>query len=95
MYNYAPSSFSNLWTKNAVNQGERPLRNADDLMLPYPRTELFRKSPQYTLPLEWNQMDDNKYNQTRATFKTAVKFKLLNEIFATIGEGVVGELLPI
>ncbi len=29
-YNYAPPSFLGIWTKNFVNQGERPLRNADN-----------------------------------------------------------------
>ncbi len=27
-YSYAPSSFSDIWTKNYINQGDRPLRNA-------------------------------------------------------------------
>ena len=93
-HRYAPISFGNIWIKNAVNQGERPLRNADELMLPYPRTELFKKSPLYTLPLEWNNMDYNKYNQVRPTFKTAVKFKLLNEILDTMGLGGMGALPP-
>jgi hypothetical protein len=92
-HGYAPDSFSNIWTKNAVNQGQRPLRNAEDFMMPNPRTELFKRSPLYTLPLEWNNMDENKYNHVRPTFKTAVKFKLLNEILDSISAGGVG-LLP-
>jgi hypothetical protein len=31
---YAPLSFHDIWTKNSVIQGERPLRNADDFQLP-------------------------------------------------------------
>jgi hypothetical protein len=27
-YNYAPSSFTGIWNKNIVIQGDRPLRNA-------------------------------------------------------------------
>jgi hypothetical protein len=63
-YNYAPSSFDDVWTKNYVIQGDRPLRNADDFTLPNPRTELFlKKLPlyEYTLPLEWNNLDATKY----------------------------------
>jgi hypothetical protein len=82
---YAPLSFHNTWTKNALNQGERPLRNADDYKLPIPRTELFKKSPLYTLPLEWNSMDDNKYIRNRTTFKTAVKYLLLAEVINNSG----------
>ena len=70
------------WT---TNQGDRPLHDAGDYLLPNPRTKLFKKSPLYTLPLEWNNMDDNKYIQNKTTFKTAVKFKLLNEIIDRVG----------
>jgi len=91
-FNYAPLSFNNMWIKNSVNQRDRPLRNADDFMLPHPRTELFRKSPLYSLPLEWNKMDENKFNSNRTTFKTAVKYKLLNEILDGIAAGGNGEL---
>ncbi len=60
-YNYAPTSFLGIWTKNYIIQGDRPLRNADNYTLPNPRTELFKKSPLYTLPLEWNMLDENRY----------------------------------
>jgi hypothetical protein len=50
-YDYAPSSFQGIWTKNLINQGDRPLRNADNYSLPNPRTEQFKKSPLYSLPL--------------------------------------------
>ena len=82
---YAPLSFHDIWTKNSVIQGERPLRNADDFQLPIPRTELFKKSPLYTLPLEWNNMDDTKFIRNRTTFKTAVKFNLLTELIDGMG----------
>ena len=79
-YNYAPQSFLGIWTKNYVNQGERPLRNADNYTLPNPRTELFKKSPLYTLPFEWNNLDENRYIRNRTTFKTALKYILLNNV---------------
>jgi hypothetical protein len=82
---YAPLSFHNTWTKNSLTQGERPLRYADDCKLPTPRTELLKKSPLYTLPLEWNSMDDNKYIRNRTTFKTAVKYLLLAEVINNSG----------
>ncbi len=47
---------------------------------PIPRTELFKKSPLYSLPLEWNNFDDNKYIRNRVTFKTALKYSLLNSL---------------
>ncbi len=63
---------------NYINQGDRPLRNADNFTLPNPHTELFKKLPLYSLPLEWNNLDDAKYIRNRMTFKTAIKFSLLN-----------------
>jgi hypothetical protein len=54
-HNYAPNSFNGVWTKNLVNQGDRPLRNADNVMLPNPRTELFKKSPLYSTTLRMEQ----------------------------------------
>ncbi len=63
-YNNAPSSFVDIWTKNYA--------------LPNPRTELFKKSPLYTLLLEWNNLDATKYIRNRVTFKTALKYNLLN-----------------
>jgi hypothetical protein len=41
-YDYAPISFQGLWNKNSINQGERPLLNADNYYLPNPRTELLK-----------------------------------------------------
>jgi hypothetical protein len=80
-YDYAPISFHGIWTKNFINQGERLLRNADNYSLPNPRTELFKKSSLYSLPLEWNNFDDNRYIRNRTTFKTALKYSLLNSLF--------------
>jgi hypothetical protein len=79
-YNYAPPSFLGIWTKNYIIQGDRPLRNADNYTLPNPRTELFKKSQLYTLPLEWNMLDENRYIRNRTTFKTALKYMLLNSV---------------
>ena len=83
-YNQAPSSFVGIWTKNYVNQGDRPLGNADNFMLPTPHTELFKKSPLYSLPMEWNLLDDTRYIQNRHTFKTAIKFNLLANVIDAI-----------
>jgi hypothetical protein len=67
-YDYAPPSFRGIWN-NYLNQGDRPLRNADNYTLPNPRTELFKKSPLYALPLEWNNLDENRYIRNQTTFK--------------------------
>ena len=79
-YDYAPLSFRGIWQKNFLIQGDRPLRNANNYTLPNPRTELFKKSPLYTLPLEWNNLDENRYIRNRTTFKTALKYNLLSSL---------------
>ena len=85
-YNNAPSSFAGIWAKNYINQGNRPLRNADKFMLPNPHTELFKKSPLYCLPMEWNNLNDARYIQNRYTFKTTIKFSLLATVIDSIHE---------
>jgi hypothetical protein len=79
-YNYAPSSFTGIWNKNIVIIGDIPLRNANNYTLPNPRTELFKKSPLYALPLQWNILDENRYIRNKITFKTALKYLLLNSL---------------
>jgi hypothetical protein len=49
-----------------------------------PHTELFKKSPLYSLALEWNNLDDTKFIRNRTTFKTAIKFSLLNTLIDSI-----------
>ncbi len=83
-HNYAPNSFNGVWTKNIVNQGDRPLRNADNFMLPNPRTELFKKSPLYSLPLEWNNLDESRYIRNKNSFKTVIKFSQLNALIDSL-----------
>ncbi len=79
-YDYAPPSFRGICNKNYLNQGYRPLRNADNYFLPNPQTELFKKSPLYALPLKWNNLDDNRYIRNRTTFKTSLKYNLLSSL---------------
>jgi hypothetical protein len=62
----------------------RPLRNADNFMLPNPRTELFKKSPLYSLPLEWNNLDESRYIRNKNSFKTVIKFSLLNALIDSL-----------
>ncbi len=91
-YNYAPSSFTGIWNKNIAIQGDRPLRNADNYTFPNPRTELFKKSPLYTLPLEWNNLDENRYIRNKITFKTALKYLLLNSLLDNLADNGIDPL---
>jgi hypothetical protein len=45
------------------------LGNENLLSIPQTRTELLKKSPFYSLPNSWNDLDDIKLRSTRTTFK--------------------------
>jgi hypothetical protein len=49
-------------------------------MVPHPRIELFKKSPLYSLPLLWNQLDHTKLQQNKTTFKIALREKIMSEL---------------
>ena len=75
IYNYAPIAFNDTWTFNNQQNLNYALRNnSDDLLLiPFPRIELFKKSPLYQLPTIWNSIAHNRYQTNRFTFKWALK----------------------
>jgi hypothetical protein len=80
-YNYAPSSYENVWPKNAVRDPERNLRNANDYFLPIPRTETFKRSTYYALPCAWNNLTPAiKLQQNTITFKWALRAHLLETL---------------
>ena len=70
-YEYAPPSFTNTWTTQAQLHPELNLRNANDFYLPFPRIELYKKLPLYSLPLAWNNLGDLCFQHNRYTFRTA------------------------
>ena len=79
-YEYAPSSFQNVWQKNSDRQISQNLRNENEFTLPIPRTEQFKKFPLYSLPQEWNNAEELVFYQNKITFKHALREKLLSEI---------------
>ncbi len=43
------------------------------------RIELSKKSPIYSLPKLWNELDNTRFQHSRTTFSVSIKDKLLNE----------------
>ncbi len=77
-HKYAPKSFSSMF-KPVENQ-QINLRN-DQLKifdLPFPRTEKFKKSPEYLLSDIWNKTDYNKFQPNRTTFSIYLKSTLMD-----------------
>jgi hypothetical protein len=80
-YKYAPSSFNNTWQKNHNRvDHDHNLRNDNSFALPAPRIELFKRSPLYSLPLTWNNLNTIKLQGNRTTFKIGLKENLLAEL---------------
>jgi hypothetical protein len=81
-YNYCPSSFTDIWKLNNERNGEpreHNLRNADLLAIPHPRIELYKRSPMYSLPKLWNELDETRNQNCKRTFRASVKDRLLND----------------
>jgi hypothetical protein len=66
--NYAPASFNDVWQKNSERNSEINLRNANNLYIPQPRTEAFKKSTMYSLPSIWNELSSFVKLQTNIIF---------------------------
>ena len=79
-YNYAPDSFKDTWTLNEERERAYDLRNNSDFLLPAPRIEFFKKQPMYSLPFEWNQLDDVRFQNNKITFQINLKNNLLNSL---------------
>jgi hypothetical protein len=51
VYKYSPKSFANTWENNDVQEQPHNLRNQNHFQIPFPRIEMFKKSPLYHYPL--------------------------------------------
>jgi hypothetical protein len=78
-YGTAPTSFNNIWQTQAQRNPELNLRNATDIYVPFPRIDLFKRMPIYSLPNVWNSSDIVRYYANRTTFSIA-----LHELLHTI-----------
>jgi hypothetical protein len=71
-YGYAPTSFPNTWQTQAQRNPDLNLRNATDIYIPFPRIDLFKRLPLYSLPNTWNSHDTVRYYANRTTFRYAL-----------------------
>ncbi len=73
VYDYAPKAFETMWKRNEERETGYAQRQQNYFIVPHPRIELFKKSPLYYLRDLWNNLNDNKYQSNRFTFKCAIK----------------------
>ena len=78
--NYAPVSFSNVWTKNIEREQQYELRNENNYVLPRPRFEGFKKYPLYSFAKTWNESGDLRLYSNPTTFKIALRNQLLEQL---------------
>ncbi len=73
IHGYNQKTFENIWTYNAERDVERTLRNANDIYLPTPNFEKFKRFPLYDFAKSWNNLGDMKYQHNFSIFKTWLK----------------------
>ena len=77
-HKYSPPSLHNSWLTNSMRNDIRELRNADDLYIPYARTDHVKKMPYFALPRMWNELSEQKFTPNPTTFKIAIKNHFLS-----------------
>ena len=80
-YNYGPSSFNLTWISHADRNPELNLRNANDIILPYPRIDHLKKMPLYSLAKSWNELNDIKFQHNPITFKISLNDLLYQSLY--------------
>jgi hypothetical protein len=75
-----PSSFNNMWSRNSVQQGNRELRNANNLITPAHHYDSLKKLPLFNFPTFWNSLDDFKFLPNFNSFKFILTQHLQQEI---------------
>ena len=76
--NYAPSSFSNTWTKNSDRNVQHHLRNANDYHVPPANLSFFSRFPFHTLQKHGTVLDIVMGQCSTQTWKKLSKITLQN-----------------
>jgi hypothetical protein len=80
-YKYAQNSLIEQFPKNLSRDTNHELRNANDFIVPFARTESFKKIPLFSLPKIWNEeIGDLRLQHNKITFQIALKDHLLDSL---------------
>ena len=82
-YEYAHTSFNNIWTKNSNTDRAYNLRNDEQYTIPAPKFENFKLFPLYTFPKIWNELSlSNTFcmQHNPITFRIALRETLLRQL---------------
>lgn len=75
-HKYSDQSFTNHWTRFDERLTGYNLREGEDFVLPFARTEALKKLPFYNFAKVWNNASANKYIRNRLTFQIAIHSEL-------------------
>jgi hypothetical protein len=80
VFNYCPDSSGDVWPSNLNRiDNQHNLRNINHFIIPYPRIELSKRSPLYSIPMLWNNIGDLGLQSCKTTFRIGLKEKLFSE----------------
>ena len=83
-YKYAPKSFLDTWHKNVQRNLNYQLRNNDLFYTPLVRFEHLKNIPYFSFPVEWNTLNDIRFQSNKKTFQIALKNSLLEELVPAV-----------
>ena len=83
-YKYAPKSFLDTWHKNVQRNLNYQLRNNDLFYTPLVRFEHLKNIPYFSFPVEWNTLNDIRFQSNKKTFQIALKNSLLEELLPAV-----------
>ena len=73
---YAPKSFQQVWIKNEQRNINYPLRNNDQLFIPTVNFDSLKNIPLFSVPAEWNSIEDLRFQSKKNPSKLAKKITL-------------------
>lgn len=80
-HDYAPPSYLGHWTRFDERVTGYNLREGDDFVVPFARTESVKKLPLYIFAKIWNMASPNKYIRNRYTFCQAISQEFQPALF--------------
>ena len=81
---YVPKSFLDTWHKNVQRNLNYQLRNNDLFYTPLVRFEHLKNIPYFSFPVEWNTLNDIRFQSNKKTFQIALKNSLLEELVPAV-----------
>jgi hypothetical protein len=80
IYDYCHPPLKSFISLNESRDTGYDLRNNEQLLVPYPKTDMFKKFPLYNYPKLWNEAGDIIFHSNPITFSIALKMELFDKL---------------